>query len=41
MKQPKKPKIRKEWGVINPATTRIESKKLYSRKSKHKKSIDI
>ena len=26
--------VRKSWGMINPATKKIESKKIYSRKFK-------
>jgi len=31
-------KVRRSWGDLNPATRRVESKKLYSRKVKSKKS---
>lgn len=36
-----KVKVRKMWGVINPCTRKIESGKLYSRKNKFKKSVDV
>jgi len=36
-----KVKVRKTWGVINPYTRKIESGKLYSRKNKFKKSVDV
>lgn len=29
-------RIRKTWGVLNPVTKRVESKKNYSRKEKFK-----
>ena len=29
-------KIRKSWGVLNPITKRIDSKKVYIRKLKYK-----
>lgn len=28
-------KVRKSWGVTNPVTKKIDSKKIYSRKVKH------
>jgi len=39
MKQPinNQIKIRKSWGLLNPATKRLESKKVYKRKSKYGK----
>lgn len=34
-------KIRKTWGDMNPCVRRIDSGKLYNRKSKFKKSVDV
>jgi hypothetical protein len=34
-------KVRKMWGVMDPCTRKIESGKLYSRKNKFKKSVDV
>jgi hypothetical protein len=34
-------KVRKVWGDMNPCTRRIDSGKVYSRKSKFKKSVDV
>ena len=33
-------KVRRSWGIMNPATKRIESKKLFTRKIKFKKNLD-
>jgi len=33
-------KIRKSWGLTNPVTRRIESKKLYSRKNKNRELVE-
>jgi len=32
-------KIRRSWGVTNPVTKRINSKKIYSRKSKFNRKL--
>ena len=34
MKQPIQIKVRRSWGLLNPATKRLESKKVYKRKPK-------
>ena len=34
------PKIRKSWGVLNPVTRKINSKKLYKRNTKWGKNWD-
>jgi hypothetical protein len=33
-------KIRRSWGLINPATRKIDSKKVYNRKQKFQKKFD-
>lgn len=32
-------KVRKSWGELNPVTKRIESKRAYTRKIKHKRDF--
>lgn len=41
MKTKIKVKVRKMWGDMDPCTRKIESGKLYSRKNKFKKSVDV
>lgn len=33
-------KVRKFWGIMNPCTRKLDSKKTYSRKQKFKKIVD-
>jgi len=33
-------KVRKFWGILNPCTRKLDSKKTYSRKQKFQKKFD-
>jgi hypothetical protein len=34
-------KVRKTWGEMNPCTRRIDSRKVYCRRAKFQKSVDV